>query len=169
MDRRRLGGVDLVLAAALLAHAMLISPIGYREPKQIHRIVRDKARVQGAMASIVEWQSLQMQEYRYQLLTVSASLCAWSVSIDRCAMKCRPSPVITITRFTLISRSAVFLDQYIKDEPAEPHVGGAPNVTEAPTEMEQQFPRRPRRKTNCGAMTSEICSHLRSRPFIYDL
>lgn len=53
---------------ALAAHAMLISPLGFREPKQIHRIVRDKARVQGAMASIVEWQSLKMQEYRYSLL-----------------------------------------------------------------------------------------------------
>ena len=32
-------------------------PGGYRDPRQIHRIVRDKARVQGAMASIVEWQA----------------------------------------------------------------------------------------------------------------
>jgi hypothetical protein len=47
---------------------VLLSPIGYRDPKQIHRIVREKARVQGAMASIVEWQSLKMQEYRYGLL-----------------------------------------------------------------------------------------------------
>ena len=54
---------------ALAAHALLLSPLGYREPVQIHRIVRDKARVQGAMASIVEWQSLKMQEYRYFLLT----------------------------------------------------------------------------------------------------
>jgi len=54
---------------ALAAHALLLSPLGYREPVQIHRIVRDKARVQGAMASIVEWQSLKMQEYRYLLLT----------------------------------------------------------------------------------------------------
>jgi hypothetical protein len=53
---------------AIAAHLMLLSPLGYREPKQIHRIVRDKARVQGAMASIVEWQSLRMQEYRYNLL-----------------------------------------------------------------------------------------------------
>lgn len=50
------------------AHLVLLSPIGYRDPKQIHRIVREKARVQGAMASIVEWQSLKMQEYRYSLL-----------------------------------------------------------------------------------------------------
>jgi hypothetical protein len=53
---------------AMAAHMMLLSPLGFREPKQIHRIVRDKARVQGAMASIVEWQSLRMQEYRYDLL-----------------------------------------------------------------------------------------------------
>jgi hypothetical protein len=50
------------------AHLLLVSPLGYREPVQIHRIVREKARVQGAMASIVEWQSLKMQEYRYSLL-----------------------------------------------------------------------------------------------------
>ena len=52
----------------LTAHAVLLSPVGFREPRQIHRIVRDKARVRGAMASIVEWQSLKMQEYRYRLL-----------------------------------------------------------------------------------------------------
>jgi amino acid transporter len=59
---------------ALAAHLILISPIGYRQPVQIHRIVRDKARVQGAMASIVEWQSLKMQEYRYALLLAVARL-----------------------------------------------------------------------------------------------
>jgi hypothetical protein len=53
---------------AIAAHMMLLSPLGYREPKQIHRIVRQKARVQGSMASIVEWQSLRMQEYRFGLL-----------------------------------------------------------------------------------------------------
>ncbi len=53
---------------ALAAHALLLSPLGFREPRQIHHIVRDKARVHGAMASIVEWQSLRMQEYRYWLL-----------------------------------------------------------------------------------------------------
>ncbi len=52
----------------LTANSLLISPIGYRNPTQIHRIVREKARVQGAMGSIVEWQSLRMQEYRYHVL-----------------------------------------------------------------------------------------------------
>jgi hypothetical protein len=58
----------LVLAANLL----LISPIGFRDPRAIHRIVREKARVKGSMASIVEWQSLKMQEYRYTILIVLA-------------------------------------------------------------------------------------------------
>jgi hypothetical protein len=30
--------------------------------------VRDKAKVEGAMASIVEWQAFRMQEYRYRLM-----------------------------------------------------------------------------------------------------
>ena len=39
--------------------------------------MREKARVQGGMASIVEWQSLKMQEYRYALLLGIAQF--WSV------------------------------------------------------------------------------------------
>jgi len=58
----------------LLAHLILLSPAGYRAPKQVYRIVREKARVQGAMASIVEWQAFRMQEYRYRLMTTIASL-----------------------------------------------------------------------------------------------
>ena len=67
------GGWVVLISFTLLvltANGVLLSPIGYREPKQIHRIVREKARVQGAMASIVEWQSLRMQEYRYGLLVL---------------------------------------------------------------------------------------------------
>jgi hypothetical protein len=52
----------------LMAHAILISPIGYRDPNQIYRIIREKSRVEGPMGSIVEWQSLRTQEYRYTLL-----------------------------------------------------------------------------------------------------
>jgi hypothetical protein len=69
------GWVVLITFSVLViaANALLISPIGYRDPKQIHRIVREKARVQGAMASIVEWQSLRMQEYRYTVLVAVSS------------------------------------------------------------------------------------------------
>ena len=68
------GWVRLITFTTLFAsaHLLLISPIGHRTPQQIYRIVREKARVQGAMASIVEWQSLQMQEYRYALLVAIA-------------------------------------------------------------------------------------------------
>lgn len=53
---------------AIFAHLVLLSPVGHREAKQVARIVREKARVEGGMASIVEWQAFKMQEYRYKLL-----------------------------------------------------------------------------------------------------
>jgi hypothetical protein len=64
------GWIRLITFTTLFtsAHLILASPAGYRDPTAIHRIVREKARVQGAMASIVEWQALRMQEYRYALL-----------------------------------------------------------------------------------------------------
>jgi hypothetical protein len=64
-------GIVLISFSVLIlgAHFILISPAGLRDPEKIHRIVREKARVQGSMASIVEWQSLRMQEYRYSILT----------------------------------------------------------------------------------------------------
>jgi hypothetical protein len=71
------GGWVVLISFSMLilaANALLISPIGIRTPKQIHRIVREKARVQGSMASIVEWQSLKMQEYRYTVLVTITRL-----------------------------------------------------------------------------------------------
>jgi hypothetical protein len=56
----------------VVAHVMLLSPFGHREPEQVHRIVHDKARVEGAMASIVKWQAYKMQEYRYRLMIAIA-------------------------------------------------------------------------------------------------
>jgi hypothetical protein len=53
---------------ASVAHIVLLSPAGFREAKQVSRIVHDKARVQGTMASIVKWQAYKMQEYRFQLM-----------------------------------------------------------------------------------------------------
>jgi hypothetical protein len=75
----------------LVAHAILLSPYGYRGPQQIHRIVREKARVHGAMASIVEWQSLKMQEYRYQLLVAIAKF--FEMFGVRRPMRYDPEPV----------------------------------------------------------------------------
>src|SRR5512135_2449258 len=65
------GGWVVLISLSLLilmAHAILVSPIGYRQPKDIHRIVREKSRIEGETGNIVEWQSLRVQEYRYRLL-----------------------------------------------------------------------------------------------------
>ena len=100
---------------ALAAHAMLLSPLGYREPKQIHRIVRDKARVQGAMASIVEWQSLKMQEYRYCAARRHRALLRAVRRAPTGALRaaCR-LPASTMMRCTwIIPEARSFLDQYM--------------------------------------------------------
>ncbi len=71
----------------------------------------------------------------------SASLCVVRRAIGRCATRCPSSPAITITRCTpIIPKRRRSWMQYINDEPAEPKLGGAPNVTEQPSELEQQFP-----------------------------
>ncbi len=65
------GGWVVLISFSLLiltAHSLLFSPAGYRDAKQIRRIVYEKAKVKGSMASIVEWQSLRMQEYRYSFV-----------------------------------------------------------------------------------------------------
>jgi amino acid transporter len=118
---------------ALAAHTLLLSPLGFRNPRQIHRIVRDKARVQGSMASIVEWQSLKMQEYRYGLLLgISKFFALFGVY--------RPvryeAPVVAGDYDHALHvdypEAPSFLEEYIKEEPAPPRLGGAPNVTEKP-------------------------------------
>ena len=126
---------------ALLAHALLLSPLGFRNPTQIQRIVRDKARVQGSMASIVEWQSLKMQEYRYRLLTNISKAFAL-VGVYRPVRYEVPVAAGDYDHalHTDHPEAPSFLDQYIHPEPAEPKLGGAPNVTKQPSDLEQQFP-----------------------------
>lgn len=65
------GGWIALLGFSILtvvAHVALLSPFGYREARQVQRIVHEKARVEGAMASIVKFQAFKMQEYRYRLM-----------------------------------------------------------------------------------------------------
>ena len=113
---------------AIAAHMLLLSPLGHREPKQIHRIVRDKARVQGAMASIVEWQSLRMQEYRYNLLIGIARF--FELFGIRRPMRYEPPVVAGDYDHALhVDRPEApsLLEQYL-DHPL-PRVGGAPRET----------------------------------------
>jgi hypothetical protein len=114
---------------AIAAHMMLLSPLGFREPKQIHRIVRDKARVKGAMASIVEWQSLKMQEYRYSLLIGIARF--FELFGVRRPVRYEPPAVAGDYDHALHvdhPEAPSLLEGYL-DEP-EPRLGGAPQQTE---------------------------------------
>jgi hypothetical protein len=114
----------------LVAHAILLSPIGYRDPKQIHRIVREKARVQGSMASIVEWQSLKMQEYRYALLVWIAR--AFEIFGVRRPVRYEPVPVAAGDYDHAVHsdhpEAPSLLEQYLTP-PTEPVLGGKPKET----------------------------------------
>jgi len=116
----------------LAANAMLISPGGFRDPKQIHRIVREKARVQGAMASIVEWQSLKMQEYRYSVL-IGITNFFGMLGVRR---PIRFDPPVAAGDYDHAlhvdhPEAPSLLDQYL-DKP-QPKVGGSPKQTEPVT------------------------------------
>ena len=108
---------------------MLLSPLGYREPKQIHRIVRDKARVKGAMASIVEWQSLKMQEYRYSILVGIARFFEL-FGVRRPLRYEQPAFAGDYDHALHVDHPEApsLLEQYL-DKP-EPRLGGAPQQTE---------------------------------------
>jgi hypothetical protein len=117
---------------ALLAHMMLLSPLGYREPNQIHRIVRKKARVQGHMASIVEWQSLRMQEYRYAIL-VAVSRFFELFGVRR---PVRYEPPVESGDYERAIHASLdseesFLAPYLTGD-NEPRLGGKPNETALP-------------------------------------
>jgi hypothetical protein len=126
------GGWMVLISFSVLviaANAMLISPIGFRDPKQIHRIVRDKARVQGAMASIVEWQSLRMQEYRYTVLTGVTKF----FELFGVRRPTRFDPPVAAGDYDHAlhvdhPEAPSLLEQYL--EKPQPRVGGSPKQTE---------------------------------------
>ena len=138
------GGWAVLISFSVLiviANLVLISPVGARDPVTIHRIVRDKARVQGAMASIVEWQSLRMQEYRYSLrnrmlLGVANFFELFGV---RRLVHYEPAPVMAGDYDHALHvdhpQAPSLLDQYL-EKPA-PRLGGSPKETKpAPHELD---------------------------------
>jgi len=136
------GGWVVLITFSLLvlaANALLISPAGLRDPKTIHRIVREKARVQGSMASIVEWQSLKMQEYRYttreKVLVAVTRVFEW-FGVRR-PLRFEPLPIVAGDYDHALHsdhpEAPSLLDQYL-DHPA-PKLGGAPKET-APAEKD---------------------------------
>ncbi len=129
------GWIRLITFSTLFisAHLLLLSPLGYRNPKQIHRIVRDKARVRGSMASIVEWQSLKMQEYRYGLLLMISRI--WAMfGIHRPVRYEVPVVAGDYDHALHVDHPEApsFLEAYLQDEPEAPRLGGAPKQTEKP-------------------------------------
>jgi amino acid transporter len=120
----------------LMAHAILISPIGYRNPKDIHRIIRDKSRIQGQMGNIVEWQSLRVQEYRYRLIIAVSKF--WELFGVRRPMRFEPPIAAGDFEEALNHETDTFLDQYLESKPKrKPKAGGAPKET-APSDEEQK-------------------------------
>lgn len=114
----------------LIAHAILLSPAGYRDARQIHRIIRDKSRVQGPMGNIVEWQSLRTQEYRYRLLIFIARF-AELFGVRR-PMRFEPPIPAGDYDESIHSEEAdipSLLEQYLEDKKEEPHLGGKPPET----------------------------------------
>jgi len=126
------GWVVLISFSVLIltANLILISPIGYREPKQIYRIVREKARVQGAMASIVEWQSLKMQEYRFNVIVWVARFFEL-LGVRRPVQLEPPAPAGDYDHALHVDHPEApsLLQQYLDGKPAEPKLGGAPKQT----------------------------------------
>ncbi|MGD0877173.1 MAG: hypothetical protein ABSA01_03370 [Anaerolineales bacterium] len=126
------GWVRLISFSVLFisAHLVILSPLGYRDPKQIHRIVRDKARIRGAMASIVEWQALKMQEYRYSLLVGIARF--WQFfGINRPVRYDPPAIAGDYNEALHVDHpdAKSLLEQYLDQMPTTPKVGGAPRQT----------------------------------------
>jgi hypothetical protein len=113
----------------LMAHALLISPIGFRTPQDIHRIIRDKSRVQGQMGNIVEWQSLRVQEYRYRLLVSVSKFWEW-FGVHRPLRFEPPVPAGAFESAMNHSENETFLDQYLgQKSKRKPRLGGAPKET----------------------------------------
>jgi hypothetical protein len=135
------GGWVVLISFSLLvitAHGLLISPIGFRDARQIHRIVREKARVQGSMGSIVEWQSLKMQEYRYSVLIAVTRF--FELFGVRRPTRFEPEPIPAGDYDHALHvdhpEAPSLLAPYLEQSP-EPQLGGSPKET-APGEEQPQ-------------------------------
>lgn len=115
----------------LISYIILISPAGYRAPQDIHRIIREKSRVEGDMGNMVEWQSLKMQEYRYKVLTAVADFMAiFGVMKPLSVEKSIPAPAGEYEDAMKPRGRKTFLQQYLESQPKEaPRLGGAPKET----------------------------------------
>ncbi len=126
------GWVVLIVFSLLIlcANLILLSPAGYRAPEDIHRVIREKSRIHGAMGNIVEWQSLKMQEYRYTLLLGVARFVGMFGIFKPLRFENNPAPAQAGDFEDALHHSEhhSFLEQYLNNQPkSEPRLGGAPN------------------------------------------
>ena len=119
----------------LMAHMILLSPAGYRDPQDIHRVIREKSRIKGAMGNIVEWQSLRIQEYRYALMMNVAHFLGLFGLYKPLRFDEKPVPITAGPFEDAMNHGdhQTFLDYYLKKQ--EPRLGGAPRET-APSDTE---------------------------------
>ena len=82
------------------------------------------------MASIVEWQSLKMQEYRYSLLVAIARF--WQFfGVNRPVRYDAPVVAGDYNEALHVDHpdAPSLLEQYLDSKPSEPKLGGAPKQT----------------------------------------
>ena len=126
------GWVVLIVFSILiiLANLILLSPAGYRDAQDIHRVIREKSRIHGSMGNIVEWQSLRMQEYRYKLgITIERFFELFGL-LKPLRFQQQPLPPKAGDFESALNHSEndTFLDQYLEHQPLpEPRLGGKPN------------------------------------------
>jgi hypothetical protein len=117
----------------LIAHAILLSPVGYRDSSDIRRIIHDKSHVEGPMGEIVTWQSLRTQEYRYNLLVKIAQF-AELFGVRRPLRFEPPSAAGTYDdALHHIEAHPTLIEQVEESQPKpEPRLGGKPSETADP-------------------------------------
>ena len=135
------GWVVLIVFSILIimSHLVLLSPAGYREPDDIHRIIREKSRIEGAMGNIVEWQSLRMQEYRYTLMILVTRFFALFGIFKPMRFEEQPVPPEAGTYEDALNHDEDkhFITQYLENRPKpEPRLGGAPKESAPGDEQE---------------------------------
>jgi hypothetical protein len=128
------GGWVVLLTFAILvlvAYIILLSPAGYRNPQDIHRIIREKSRVQGVMGNMVEWQSLKMQQYRYTVMLSIAHFAALFGILKPLRFEQDVPPSPGEFEDALKDNGAEgFIDQYLKAKPKrKPRLGGVAKGT----------------------------------------
>jgi amino acid transporter len=131
------GWVVLIVLSSLIlmAHIILITPAGYRDPEDIHRVIREKSRIQGAMGNIVEWQSLRIQEYRYLMMMKIADFFGMFGIFKPLRFEDQPVPVEAGPFENAMNHGEhkTFLDEYLQKP--EPRVGGSPKES-APEDVD---------------------------------